>query len=153
MYLACAKLLHIIIKTPWGHVIMKPILEMKNKGTEMFKNFFKVTVRDKAKTKGGLCQPLFNSAFQYSPRLNLSHYFQGFEIMQLQPPLSLFSFFSVLLHLSTFLLFLFLIVILVIQTEKPCAIKDNNSEQSAILKMIYMQIKSCWNFLGKRRPF
>lgn len=55
MYLACAKLLHIIIKTPWGHVIMKPILEMKNKGTEMFKNFFKVTVRDKAKTKGGLC--------------------------------------------------------------------------------------------------
>lgn len=55
MYLACAELLHIIIKTPWGHVIMKSILEMKNKGTKMFKNFFKVTVRDKAKTEGGLC--------------------------------------------------------------------------------------------------
>lgn len=36
------------------------------------------------------------------------------------------------------LLFLFLIVTLAIQTEKPCAIKDNNSDQSAVLKVIYM---------------
>lgn len=38
------------------------------------------------------------------------------------------------------MLLLVRIVILIIQTEKHRAIKDNNSEQNAILKVIYVKV-------------